>query len=188
METKSVRDLMVTMSTTSTVKKDATLYEAVNAFDQAGQAGTERGHAPRNVLVVDDAGRPLGKLSDLDVMRSLEPAYRHIGDLRTTNLSGMSTRFLRSMLQGFHLWQDPLGALCEKAADIRVGDIDYMPITDPVLHEDDHLNMAIHLMVTGRHASLLVMDKDGKQAVGVLHRSDVFMEVRNRILACEDRR
>jgi CBS domain-containing protein len=137
------------------------------------------------VLVVDDRGRPLGKLSDLDVMRSLEPAYQHVGDLRTTNLSGMSSGFLRSMLQGFHLWQDPLGALCEKAAGIRVADIDYMPISDPVLHEDDPLSMAIHLMVTGRHSSLLVMNKEGGKAVGVLHRSDVFMEVRNRILACE---
>jgi len=185
METKSVRDLMVPVSTTSTVTKATTLSEAVHAFDRAGQAGTNLGHAPRNVLVVDDRGRPLGKLSDLDVMRSLEPAYRHVGDLRTTNLSGMSSSFLRSMLQGFSLWQDPLGALCEKAAEIRVGDIDYMPISDPVLHENDDLSMAIHLMVTGRHSSLLVMDKEGGKAVGMLHRSGVFMEVRNRILACE---
>jgi CBS domain-containing protein len=185
METKSVRDLMVPISTTSTVTKETALHEAVSAFDRAGEADTERGPAPGNVLVVDEEGRPLGKLSDLDVMRSLEPAYQHVGDLRTTNLSGMSSSFLRSMLQGFNLWQDPLGALCEKAAEIRIGDIDYMPISDPVLHENDPLSMAIHLMVTGRHSSLLVMDEEGGKAVGVLHRSDMFMEVRDRILACE---
>jgi CBS domain-containing protein len=187
METQSVSDLMVPVSTRSTVTPETTLQEAVTAFDRAGQAGTERGHAPRNVLVVDGGGRPLGKLSELDILRSLEPAYRHIGDLRTTNLSGMSSSFLRSMLQGFNLWQDPLGALCEKAAEIHVGDIEYTAISDPVLHENDPLSMAIHLMVTGRHESLLVMDAEGEKPVGVLHRSDVFMEVRNRVLSCERR-
>jgi CBS domain-containing protein len=187
METKSVRDLMVPVSKSSTVTLETTLQEAITALDRSGQAGTERGHALRNVLIVDGEGNPLGKLSDLDIMRSLEPAYRHIGDLRTTNLSGMSSSFLRSMLEGFSLWQDPLGALCEKAAEILVGDVEYTPLIDPELHEDDRLSMAIHLMVTGRHASLLVLDKRGERPVGILHRSDAFMEVRNRVLACEPR-
>jgi predicted transcriptional regulator len=50
------------------------------------------------------------------------------------------------------------------------------------IQEDASLDQALHQMVMGRHASLLV--KKGDSVVGILRQSDVFKEICDRMKAC----
>ena len=183
MEPRTVRDMMVPISDHATISENATLQEAAVAFEKASRGDNPQ--ARNIVLVLGSGGEPVGEINDLDVLRSLEPGYKAIGDLRSTSLSGLNTEFLTTMLQKYNLWQDPLGALCEKAAGIRVEQVDYKPVSGQYVTEDTPLNQAIHLLIVGQHESLLVMGTGGEGLVGVLHRRAVFRVVLERIKACK---
>lgn len=183
MEASTVREFMLPIADHATISEKATLQEAAVAFEKAFQGSNPQ--ARNVVLVLNGSGEPIGELSDLDVLRALEPGYKAIGDLRSTSLSGLNTEFLTTMLQQYNLWQDPLGALCQKAAAIRVEEVDYKPVSGQYVTEDSPLNQAIHLLVVGQHESLLVMGTGGQGLVGVLHRRAVFQEVLKRIKACK---
>lgn len=185
MDGKTVGDLMVPVWEHGTVSEKASLYTAIEAFEKASKGAGPSAETPRSVLVLDHAGHPVGELTELDVLRCLEPGYKNIGDLRSVSLSGLSSDFVKSMLQNYDLWQDPLGAICEKAADIHVEDIDCRPVSDRYVEDGESLSTAIHLMVVGQHDSLLVMGTGGEGLVGVLHLKDVFRAVRERIKACK---
>lgn len=183
MDNKSVKDLMVPVTKHLSIPEDATLLEAIQAINPGGHVERDRAQ-PRDILIISRDGKPLGLTCELDILRGLEPGYRNLGDLRSTSLSGMSGKFLKSMLERYNLWQDPLGALCEKAASIHMRELDYTTPSDHCVTVDDSLNQATHLMVTGEHSSLFVKDTAENEIVGVLHRHDVYMEVCDRILAC----
>lgn len=185
MDNKTVGDLMVPVWDHGTISEKATLHTAILAFDKASKRENPSMGPCRSILVLDHAGHPVAELSELDVLRCLEPGYKTIGDLRSVSLSGLNSDFLKSMLRNYNLWQDPLAAVCEKAAGIRVENIDCTPVSDQYVEEGDSLSEAIHLMVMGQHERLLVMGTGGEGLVGVLHRSDVFEEVRDRIKACK---
>jgi hypothetical protein len=73
-----MKDLMVPLSEYATVTEDATLYEAVLALE-AAQENFEDKHTRychRAILILDKDGHVIGKLSQLDVLRALEPKYR----------------------------------------------------------------------------------------------------------------
>ena len=78
MKSYSVKELMVPLSEYATVKEDATLYEAVLALEEA-QENFEDKHTRyrhRAILMLDKNGDVVGKLSQHDVLRALEPKYQ----------------------------------------------------------------------------------------------------------------
>ena len=182
MKSKTVGDFMLPLADHATVSEEAPLQEAALAFEQAcARNDCQTGNM---ILVLNKAGQPIGELSELEVLRSLEPGYKAIGDLRSTSLSGLNTEFLTNMLQHSNLWQDPLGALCEKAATTRVGDVDYQPLADQSVTVDTPLTQAIHFLIVCQRECLLVKDTKAGAYVGILHRRAVFQEVLQRIQAC----
>jgi len=183
MERETVGDFMVHISDHATVSEKATLQEAAASFETDSREKDPR--ARRIVLILDSSGEPVGEIGDLEVLRSLEPGYKAIGDLRSTSPSGLNIEFLKSMLRDYNLWQDPLGALCTKAAGIRVEELDYRAVSGRFVTVDTPLNEAIHLLVVGQHETLLVKGSESGKVVGVLHRRDVFREILERIKACK---
>ena len=117
----------------------------------------------------------IGKLSQWDFIRALEPRYNEIVDFKSLVRFGFSTRFIRSMVEDQGLWQKPLDNLCQRASQIRVKDVMYTPAEGEYVQEDATLDEGIHQLVIGHHQSLLVT-RDSK-VVGVLRLSDVFSEV-----------
>jgi len=188
METIKVKDLMVPLSDYVCVSEDATLYDAVIALEEAREkcvvekTDTARyGH--RAVLICDKDNRVIGKLSHLDVLRSLEPKYSRIGDLKKVSGFGLSAEFMRSMMQEYDLWKAPLEDLCRKAADVKVGSIVDSPLEGEVIDQEASLNQAVHQLIVGRHQSLLVAAKGN--VIGILRLTDVFQEVGSSIKACK---
>jgi CBS domain-containing protein len=170
-----IRDLMVSLADYAAVSEEATLYEAVLALDEAQKQLHRDRHPHRAVLVLDAEGQVIGKLSQWDFIRALEPRYSEIVDLGSIVRLGFSTRFIRSMVEDQGLWQKPLENLCQRASQIKVRDVMYTPAEGEYVREEATLDEGIHQLVIGRHQSLLVT-KDSR-VVGVLRLSDVFSKV-----------
>lgn len=182
MDAIKVKDLMVPLQEYAVISEDVTLFEAVCALEESRMRFDSRGYRHRAVLVRDSKGIIVGKLSQWDILSSLEPKYNKISDLKKLSGFGLSAEFLRSMIDRYELWQCPLDDLCRKASDVRVGDIVSSPVEGEIIDSEGSLNQAVHQLIMGHHPSLLVKHND--QVVGILRLSDVFEEVAKRMKAC----
>jgi len=182
MKQTKVRDLMVPLSDYATVSEEATLYEAVMALEQAQIKFDKDRYRHRAVLVLDSSGKVVGKLSQLDVLRALEPKYKELIEDTFGSRFGLSKTLIKSMLDQFSLWQRPLMDICSKAARLRVGEIMHTPSEGEYVDLDASLDEAVHQLIVGHHQSLLVVHKD--EIVGILRLTDVFMHISQLIKAC----
>lgn len=182
MESTRVRELMVPVDRYCTMTVDATLYEAVVKLERARIESEADGRPFRAILVLDRAGKVVGKLSQFDVLRSLEPRYSEVEDLRRVSGFGITAEYLRSMMETFELWQAPLADLCRKAVDMKVGDLLRSPLEGEIIDQEATLNQAVHQFVVGHHQSLLVTSEE--EIVGILRLVDVFHEITEQIKAC----
>lgn len=180
-----VKDLMVPFDEYATVDKEATLYEAVMALEKA-QEECDRAlykYLHRAILVLDKDKKVVGKISQLDVLRALEPKYREMGDPGKLSRTGFSPQFMKSMLEQYALWDRPMTQICSKAAKIKVKNFMYTPTEGEYIQEDAALGEAIHQLVMGHHQSLLVTRK--KEIVGILRLTDVFMNIFEEMRNCQ---
>lgn len=181
----TVKDIMVPLDEYATIHQDANLFDAVLALEKAQKEfrKPEAEYKHRAILVYDDQKKIVGKLSQLDILLSLEPKYRKAldGDGRIM-ASGFSKEFLRSMVKQFALWDKPLIDICKKAIHVKAKDCMYVPQPGEYVNENDSLDMAMHQLVVGQHQSLLVT-RNG-DIVGILRLTDVFGEIVNAMKAC----
>jgi CBS domain-containing protein len=183
MQSIKVGELMVPLAEYATVSEEATLSDAVLALEAAQKSVEGQREGPRAVLVLNSKGRVVGKLDQWTVLWAIEPRYKEIGNIRETSRYGFSPAFLRSMIKDYGLWRKPLEGLCKKAAELKVKDVMHQPSEGEYVAADDTLDTAIHLLVMGRHQSLVVTR--GEEIVGVLRLSDVFQKVSDNIKACK---
>lgn len=184
MKELTVKSLMVPLADYAVVSGEATLTEALDALEQAQAKFRQDTYRHRAVLVVDDAGQVVGKLSQNDVLMGLEPGYRNVQPLSGLSHWELSQEMIRSMMIDNKLWDRPLEDICRKAVRFKVRDIMYTPAGGEYVSQDASLDEAIHQLVMGRHQSLLVVQGE-RQVVGILRLTDVFNEVRKHIQACE---
>lgn len=177
MDTITVKDLMVPLDEYVTVSQEVTLYEAVLTLEKAQEElDRQRYHyLHRAILVFDENKKIVGKVSQLDVLRALEPKYNEIGEPRSLSRAGFSPNFLKSMLEQYSLLSEPFAEICKKAAKLKVKEFMYTLSEGEYLEEEAPLKEAIHQFVMGHHQSLLV--KRGKEIIGILRLTDVFKDV-----------
>jgi CBS domain-containing protein len=181
-KTISVKVLMVPLAEYATISEQATLYDAVLALEKAQEAFDPKRHRHRAVLVFNKKNKIVGKLGQLDILKSLEPKYAEMGDLGPLSRTGFSPQFLRSMIEKFALWDESLTDICRKAARLKVKDIMYTPTEGEYVEENASLGEAIHQLVMGHHQSLLVTS--GGEIVGILRLVDVFKDVCDTMKSC----
>ena len=70
MKTKTVKDTMTPLSKYGTISAEAPLYEAAMALNPAQQEYDRDRSRHRLLLIVDEQGHVVGKLSQLDVLRA----------------------------------------------------------------------------------------------------------------------
>ncbi|MCP4688965.1 MAG: CBS domain-containing protein [Desulfobacterales bacterium] len=168
-----VKDLMVPLSEYATAPEDATLYEAVEALENAQKAFDDSKYRHRAILVLDKDGKVVGKIAQIDVLEALEPKYQEMISRQNGLASyGFSKKFMKDMLSTYRLWDSPLKDICKKAADIKVSAFMYTPTEGEFVEEEATLDEAIHQLVLGRHQSLLVTRDD--EIIGILRLTDVF--------------
>ncbi|MBW2117787.1 MAG: CBS domain-containing protein [Deltaproteobacteria bacterium] len=185
METIRVKDLMVPLEEYATVSEKATLFEAVMALEKAHEEldRSRFKYLHRAILVLDKNNNVLGKISQLDALRALEPKYKQMGDTGTISRAGFSPQFLKSMMERYSIFVGTLQDICVKAAKLKVKDFMYTPGEGEYIEESANLGEAIHQLVMGHHQSLLVVRDE--RIVGILRLTDVFREVFETMMTCE---
>ena len=183
MKTYDLQDLMVPLSEYATVTEEATLFEAVAALEEAQQHFDRARYRHRAILVLDNANQVIGKLSQLDVLRALEPQYHEMLDRRHLWTYGFTAEFMKSMLKDYHLFDGPMQDICRKAGAQNVKKFMHWPAEEEIIAATASLDEAIHQMVLGQHQSLLVSRDE--RIVGILRLTDVFATIHQIMLACE---
>ena len=179
-----VKDLMVPLSEYATVSEDATLYEAVLSLETA-QENFEDKHTRyrhRAILVLDKDENVVGKISQMDVLRALEPKYQDMLQGKAAQRFGFTKQFMKSMVEDYQLFANPLEDICRKAGEQNVQQFMYRPTEGEYVSETASLDIAIHQLIMGHHQSLLVT-RD-KKIVGVLRLTDVFAAVFHKMKEC----
>jgi CBS domain-containing protein len=183
MKNKIVKDLMIPISEYGTISIEANLYEAALALDKV-QKDYEQGIYPYKILLIsDEKGEIVGKISQLDVLRAMEPKGKQIGDSKTLSRFGVSAKYLQPMLNQCGFWDKPLIDICKGAGRLKVKMLVCAPAQGEYVSEDASLSEAIHQLSLEHHQSLLVTR--GKKIVGILRQTDMFKEVVQTLAVCE---
>jgi CBS domain-containing protein len=184
MESILIKDLMVPLADYATVSEYATLSEAVLALKEAQKNFDQDRYRHRAVLVLDKNGRVVGKVSQIDALKALEPRYRGLEDLESLEgLYGFKEDSFRRMMTEHGLWKQPIDDICRKAATLTVRDIMHTPTKGEYVAESATLNEAVHQLILGHHQSLLVTRGDA--IVGVLRLTDVFHRISDMMAECK---
>ena len=175
---------MVPLSGYATVTEDATLFEAVLSLEEA-QEKFENKHTRyrhRAILVLDKSDRVVGKLSQLDVLKALEPKYQDMIRGEGSHRYGFTKKFMQSMLEDYQLFVNPLDDICRKAGEQPVINYMYSPTEGEYIAEEASFDVAIHQLIMGHHQSLLVTRDT--EIVGILRLTDVFAAVFHKMKEC----
>ena len=181
MKTKTVQELTVPLNEYATVSVDASLREAVMALEKAQVEFTHSPFPHRNILVYDHNQQIIGKISQVDILRGLEPKYNQILDTSGVARLGLRPMVQRLLVEQFQLFNSPLDHLCRKAGDIKVNSFMQTISEGECVTESDTLDLAIHQLVIGKHDSLLVTR--GQKIIGILRLVDVFKTIAEQIVS-----
>ena len=182
MKTIKVKELMVPLEDYATVPREATLLEAVLALEKAQMALDPSRHKHRAILVLDESGKVVSKITMKNIMVVLEPNYGKVEGTGVLERSGYSPDLIRSMLEDNALWTEPLQFLCERATRLKVGDLIQAPSDGEYIDDNATLGEAIHQLIVYPYHSLLVTS--GDKVVGILRLSDVFAKICDIIKGC----
>ncbi len=180
-KSKTVVDLMVPLAEYATVSQEATLKEVIETLEKTQKEfdNSRDRHRHRAVLVYDENNYIIGKISQLDVLRALEPKYDLMGGSGSSSRFGFSAKFMKSLINQYHLWDDSLDEICKRAEGLKAKTFMYAPTEGEFVDKNASLGEAIHQLILGHHQSLIVTHK--KDIIGILRLSDVFVEICNTI-------
>lgn len=184
MKSYRVKEMMVPLAEYATVSEDANLLEAVITLDRAQAGFDQTSYRHRAILVLDQSGHIVGKLSQHDVLMALELNYKKLVEKEKGALDrfGLSNMFIKYAMNEYNLWNKPLDHLCKKAIQRNVKEFMYTPTEGEFIDENETMNNAVHKLIIGKHHSLLVTQR-GKIA-GVLRLSDVFEKITDALKQC----
>lgn len=184
MKSYRVKEMMIPVAEYATVSEDANLLEAVMALDRSQAGFDQKGYRHRAILVLDQNGHIVGKVSQHDVLIALELNYKDLVEKEkgALNRFGLSNMFIKYSMKEYNLWDKPLDHLCKKAIQRNVKEFMYTPTEGEFIDENETMNNALHKLIIGKHHSLLVTQR-GKIA-GVLRLSDVFGTITDALKEC----
>lgn len=177
MQSLKIKDLVVPIAEYATVNQDATLYDAIQALEKAQAEFDKSRDKHRAILVLNNDNNVIGKLSQIDVIRGLEPGYRNVDKIHEMKHWALSRDTASSILEDLQLWQEPLKDIFSKSDSIHVSDVMHTPHDGEYVSQDASLDEAMHQLVVGQHQSLLIVDAGGQNVIGILRLTDVFRAI-----------
>ncbi len=177
MDKRKVKDIMIPLSEYATVNENDTLEKAIKTLYQSQKKISADAYKHRAILAYDKTGTITGKVSELDILKALEPKYSlfgHTDYLAKMGLSrfGLSNDFLHSLIENYDLWDENCESLVKKTKNRKVKEIMYSPQEGEYVNEDITIPEAIHQFIMGHHQSLLVLKQD--KVIGILRLTDIF--------------
>ena len=183
MKEKNIADLMRPLSEYRTISAESNLFQAAQALDHVQKEFEQNPQVHKILLISDENGEIVGKISQLDILRVLEPKGKPIGKSGSLSRFGVSSGYLKPMFDQCEFWEKPLVDICKDAVKLKVRRLIHAPSEGEFIEADASLVEAIHQLALEHHQSLLVIQR-GK-IVGVLRQSDIFKEVFETLATCE---
>ena len=185
MENIFVKDLMVPISEYASVTVGTSLIDAIKALEQAQETYTVSKYQHRAILVLDESGRVVGKISQLRALKAIEPESKssaEIAQLKDFNFSDNYIAQLRDLYRshGKIMSKESL----RKASTKKVEEFMQTPSPGEFVSENCSLDTAIHRLIAGTHLSLLVTRNE--KIIGILRISDVFAAVFHKMIRLEN--
>jgi CBS domain-containing protein len=171
----TIKELMVPLSEYATVPQGATLFEAVLALEKAQEEFDHTKHRHRAILVLDRDQRVVGKLSQLDVLRALQPDIEDSAESQTLFQFAFSADFIWTIQKEKRIESLLASEHCLKTAGLKAEDFMHTPSEGEFVDEEEALDRAIHKLIIGNHLSLLVTRE--QKIVGILRLTDVFAAI-----------
>ena len=182
-----IEDLIVPLSEYATVSKGATLFEATLALEKAQADYDQTKYRHRAILVLDEKGAVVGKISQIDALKALEPRYLEMASSSRSQYyglsAGFSAPFINELKEQYSLLEGAMENICQKAGSRRVEDFMSVLSKREFIDSEATLDQAIHMLVMGNLQSLLV--KKGDDVVGVLRLTDVFAAIFHEMKRCD---
>ncbi len=175
MATFLVKDLMVPLSEYASVSEKATLFEAALALEKAQEKYTQSKYKHRAVLILNEQKRVVGKLSQFDVIRALEPKDKLLDAFTDIRQFGFSSGFIEFQRRQFQNGSASLEGILPQTAKLKAVNFMQSLSEGEYLDENASLELAIHQLLLGPHLALLVTRKG--EITGILRLSDVFAVV-----------
>lgn len=164
---------MVPLSEYAKVPITATLADAVAALARAQKGFDPSRYRHRAVLVMDENQQVVGKISQVHILKALEPKYHEElevdGDM---GINRLSNYILKTMVDKYDLFKETFHDACLRAAALPIRQVMHRPRVDEFIDTNETLGQAIHRLVMGCHQSLLV--REGNAVIGILRLTDVF--------------
>jgi len=181
MEKFLVRDLMVTADKFPKISYRATFYEALSALENAQKKYLSGESEQRILLVEDEKGKIIGKLSPIDLFRGLETNYNNMETENLLNRFGLHYLW-KSVQDDYSLWENPFRDLCRKAVEIRVKDFIKGAYEGQSVTAGDPMAKCFHLFVMNRHDALFVLEEDN--IIGLIRFSDIYRKASEIMKEC----
>ncbi|MFA4915286.1 MAG: CBS domain-containing protein [Syntrophales bacterium] len=173
MEEKHVKDIMIPIEDYAVVSQDATIKEAMKIMKETSEKLSPGKYKHLGVLVKDQEGKIIGKLTQADILRGLEPQYKDIGG---SYLSPLIREEMGDAMA--HLPDRTFFERCRAHSNKKVRAFMTTIALSVDIRED--LSHAVHVMLISDHRGLLVVE--GKKPVGVLRLTDIYQLVKQTIL------
>lgn len=175
---KKAKDIMVPIEMYPTIRKDATMLEAIVKLNEAVKNAPPNIPPFRAVLVLDEDNKVVGKVGHFAFLKGLEPKYNNLFDVDKLSRINLSSAFIETLYEKFSLWTEISIDLCKKASETKVETI-MQPIEESV-DEEETLPMVMHKIIMWQCLSVLV--KRSNEVVGILRTADLINEIENCIL------
>ena len=173
-----VKDVMIPIGNYATVQKEYNLADVLHAMEKKGVSENRQAH--RDAIVVDENNKFIGKVTMLDIFRSLEPNYRKFK--QRPKGKTLTDEWVVEAVKELNLWLEPTEDICQRGNRVTVAEAMHIPEKMEFIQEDDNLEKALNFYVMGVHQPLIV--KKDNDVTGVLRFGDIFEVVRDRLLSC----
>lgn len=176
-----VKNLMVPISDYATISEGSTIMEAVLSLENSRVDVGSTIYPHWIVLVLNSKNKVIGKLSQINVLRALEPENDYADKIAELKDFGFSSKFINTLRERIHpekisleeIYTDP------KLMNMKVEDFMRKIAQNDFIDENTPLVTAAHQMSVRQRLSMLVT-REG-EVIGVLRLSDVFTAVINAI-------
>lgn len=175
----SVKDLMVSAQDYASISENASILQGILALEEAQRRQHEADsmrHRDRAVLVLDERGEIVGKLSMWSIIGCLEPNYGRVkggsASLKAASRVGSAQVVIDRMMESSHLWRNRLRSIADESAHLKIKDLMHAPREKELIDENASLEKAIHQLVSKHYMSLLVTRDE--RIIGILRLVDVF--------------
>ncbi len=181
MAVKTVKDTMIALSAYASVSEGSTLRDALVALRVSHRSMSQDQYYHRAVLVRNNAGEVVGKLSYLGILTALDPKYENLEKMKQLAGSGITKADLRREMRDLGFWNEKCPLIRKRASEIKMSQV--MVRFEERIEEDASLAEAMHIMADLQILSLLTT-RNG-ETTGVIRMSDLFEEITDYILSEE---